>query len=118
MSISTITTTTSHHPSAPSSRWQFTDDTDVTSLLHLLRQRTGLRPDGPPTDIKLWRESGPNNAPVWLDLHLDWNAASLGKLDVAHGDTVVVQEHPTRLPADIRHPRTAPELLKKQARRK
>ena len=54
--------------------------------------------------MRVWREGGPNTRPTWEELHVaGWEASEkpFPELGLAHGDVLVVQEHPSRLPLGI-----------------
>ena len=71
------------------------DDEDARDVL---RRSAGLSQDGSATDVKVWRESGPNYSPTFTELLLDLGVNTWAELGVAHGNVLVVQEHPSRLP--------------------
>ena len=89
--------------------------TGVSSIRSRLRGCAGLPGEGPAKDVKVWRESGPNHAPVWKEVRLDWSVKTCGELGLSHGDVVVVQEHPDRLPDKLPHARTGPEWFRTNA---
>ena len=71
---------------------------------HLRRDGAGLQPDGPCREVRLWREGGPNDAPTWEELKVDgWEASgtTITQVGIGHGDVLVVQEHPNRLPRGL-----------------
>lgn len=68
----------------------FKDSDNAKSMLWWLRGRSGLETVGPASDILVWRETGPNAAPAWTPLQLDWSAKCWGDLNIAHGDVLVV----------------------------
>ena len=43
-------------------------------------------------NVLLWREDGPNEAPVWTKIQLDWRVATWKMLGLGHGDVLVVQK--------------------------
>ena len=52
----------------------------------------------------VWREGGPNAEPAWDALLVDgWELSDkkLEQLGIGHGDVLVVQEHPNRLPPGL-----------------
>ena len=67
----------------------------------------------------MWREDGPNRQPAWTPLTLNKNAKSLGDCGIAHGDVLLVQEHPDRIARGLyglRPAATGPEWLQQRAR--
>ena len=46
----------------------------------------------------MWLEQGPNSAPIFTELRLDWSVKTFAELGVAHGDVLLVQEHHSRMP--------------------
>lgn len=61
-------------------RWWYKNQEDATNMLKLLRLLAGLPEKGPPCEVHVWREDGPNSSPTWTDLELEWGAKTCGEL--------------------------------------
>ena len=85
-------------------------------MLQWLRKAAGLPAAGPASELQVWREGGPNIQPTFSPTELDWTVPTWSELGLKHGELLVVQEHPDRLPSDLRHPRTCPEWLARRSR--
>ena len=46
----------------------------------------------------MWLEQGPNGAPTFTELHLDWSVKTFAELGLAHGEVLLVQVVPSRKP--------------------
>lgn len=69
-------------------------------MVKLLRWSAGLSAEGPASDLQIWREDGPDDAPVWTELPADWASRTFAQLGLVHGDVLLVQEHSDRMPAN------------------
>lgn len=49
----------------------------------------------------MWRERGPNAAPTFTELHLDWSVAPFAEQGVAHGNVLLVQQHPSLMARNL-----------------
>ena len=63
------------------------------------------------SEMQVWRETGPNNQPVWEELDIDWRVRKWGDLGVRHGDVLVVQEHSRLLRGELSIAMTAPQFF-------
>ena len=63
---------------------------EVNDVLTMLRKRAGMPGDGPATDIEVWLEGGPNHAPTFTPLHLDFTVETIAELGLVFGDVLVV----------------------------
>ena len=75
-------------------RWWFANDNSpahgLFNMRMLLRAAAGLPEDGPPSEVVVWRDGGPNHAPTWTELRLDWTTKKWSQLGINHGDVLVV----------------------------
>lgn len=99
-------------------RCRATPVNEVSDLLRTLRQAAMLEPQGPATDLLVWREDGPDQRPTWTQLHLDESSRFLSACGIAHGDVLLVQEHPDRIARTLWgvRPTTGREWLQQRAR--
>ena len=65
----------------------------ASDILFWLRQHAGLPADGPGTEVKVWRENGPNDKPELEELKqvASWEhgGAKFQTLYIRHGDILV-----------------------------
>ena len=90
------------------SRMSFGDTDAPDKLLAQMRDAALQSEHGSEGIVQLWKEVGPNSAPKWEAMQLDWTVPTCGELGLAADDLLVVQEHTKHLPSYLR---TAPEWL-------
>ena len=87
-------------------------------MLEFLRKLAGLPEQGPADELMVWIEEGPNAAATWSEALLDWSLETCGEVGIGHGDVLVVQEHPSKLPSNAKFALTAPEYIRGLAQRR
>ena len=59
-------------------------------MLQKLRTEVGLPANGPASDLRVWLEGGPNNAPTWTEVKPNWAAGTFVQFGVDYGDVLAV----------------------------